>query len=83
MDAITYSYARQNMASVMDTVCDNNETLIITSPRKKVVMMSLDDYNSMIETCYLLSNPTNAKHLRTSIKEANDGKFSETKLADL
>ena len=83
MDAVTSSYARQNMASLMDTVCDNNETLIITSPKKKVVMMSLDNYNAMVETCYLLSNPANANHLRNSIKEANHGTFANISLADL
>lgn len=83
MDAITSSYARQNMASLMDTVCDNNETLIITSPKKKVVMMSLEEYNAMVETCYLLSNPANAEHLRNSIREANHGTFADTQLADL
>lgn len=83
MDAITYSYARQNLSLVMDTVSDNNETLIITSPKKKVVMMSLDDYNAMLETCYLLSNPNNSAHLRESIKEANHDKFADIKLEDL
>lgn len=83
MDVITYSFARQNMSSVMDTVCDNNETVIITSPKKKVVMMSLDDYNAMVETCYLLSNSANARFLRNSIQEACHDKFADTKLANL
>ncbi len=79
MNVITYSYARQNMASVMRNVCANSETTIITG-KNKVVMMSLEDYNALMETCYLLSNPVNAEHLRTSLEQLKSGKVKKIEL---
>ena len=51
MDAITYSAARANLASVMDRVCDDHEALIITrNGEQPVVMLSLADYKALEET---------------------------------
>ena len=83
MDSVSYSYARQNMAKIMQQVCDDGEPVIITAPKRKVVMISLDDYNAMAETDYLLSNPANAEHIRESLKQAKEGKLVELELADL
>ena len=53
--AITYSEARQNLAETMNRVCDHHEPVIITRQKSpSVVMMSLEDYNSIMETAYLL-----------------------------
>ena len=47
MNAITYTAARENLASTMDKVCDDREPLIITRNRDQaVVMVSLEDYNA-------------------------------------
>ena len=52
--AITYSEARQNLAETMNRVCDHHEPVIITRQKSpSVVMMSLEDYNSIMETAYL------------------------------
>jgi antitoxin YefM len=70
MDAISYSTARKNLVKTMERVCDDHEPIIIT--RKKshsIVMMSLDDYNAIQETAYLLRNPANARHLREGLIE--------------
>jgi len=83
MDALTYSYARQNMAKVMQKVCDDREPVIITTPRRKVVMMSLDDYNAMATTDYLLSNPANAAHISESMQQAIEGKLVNIELTDI
>ena len=83
MDAFTYSYARQNMAKVMQQVCDDREPVIITAPKRKVVMMSLDDYNAMATTDYLLSNPANAAHIKESLQQAVEGKFVEIEITDI
>ena len=54
MDAITYSAARANLASVMDRVCSDHEALIITrNGEQSVVMLSLEDYKALEETTYL------------------------------
>lgn len=81
MEAVTYTSARQNMAQIMNDVCINNEVKIITRTNNpSVVMMSLEDYNSLQETGYLLSNPSNVEHLRNSLKEANSGKVKRIEL---
>ncbi|HAK47337.1 MAG TPA: type II toxin-antitoxin system prevent-host-death family antitoxin [Spirochaeta sp.] len=70
MDAISYTKARQNLAKTMESVCADHEPVIITSKHDKtVVMMSLEDYNSMEETAYLLRSPKNAKRLFEAIEE--------------
>lgn len=84
MEAVTYTCARQNMARLMDEVVNNNEVKIITrNNNPSVVMMSLDDYNAWMESCYLLSNPVNAAHLRESLKQANEGDLINVTLDEL
>lgn len=84
MEAITYTSARQNMAKLMNDVVKNSEIKIITrNSNQSVVMMSLDDYNSWMESCYLLSNPCNAEHLRESIKQANEGDLIHATIDEL
>jgi antitoxin YefM len=74
VDAITYSAARENLADTMDSVCDNHEPVIITRRNSRsVVMMSLEDFNSIAETAYLLRSPSNSERLRESIKQAESG----------
>lgn len=81
MNAIPYSKARQNLAKLMDKVCDEHEPVIITrKTAKTVVMMSLDEFNAIEETAYLFKSPANAKRLRTSIKQFAEGKYQEHKL---
>lgn len=46
------------------------------------VVMSLDDYNSLMETVYLLRSPANAEHLNKSIAQYKAGKVSERELSD-
>ena len=46
MQAVNYSYARNNLKSLIDEVCENDEEVIITTKNdKSVVMISLDEYN--------------------------------------
>jgi antitoxin YefM len=78
MDAITYSAARANLAQTMDRVCNDHEALIITrNAEQSVVMLSLEDYNALAETAYLLRNPTNAKRLLNATEQLNAGKGVE------
>jgi len=81
MDAITYSAARANLATVMDRVCGDHEALIITrNGEQSVVMLSLADYNALEETAYLLRSPTNARRLIAAVTELNAGKGTEREL---
>ncbi len=76
--AITYTDARQNLASRMDEVCDTHEPIIITRRKAQaVVMMSLADYNSMLESAYLLKSPANAGRLRESIQATESSLYKE------
>lgn len=76
MDAISYSNARKNLVQTMERVCDEHEPIIITRKNASpVVMMSLEDYNAIQETGYLLRSTANAENLRASIKEYEEGKL--------
>lgn len=82
-EAITYTEARKKLASTMDGVCDSHEPVIITRQKARpVVMMSLEDYNSIIETAYLLDSPANAERLRKSIRSAEAGRLVKHDLLD-
>lgn len=84
MDAITYTSARQNLAKLMDEVTDNHSPVIITRQKAEaVVMMSLQDFNSIQETAYLLSNPANAMRLRASVANAEKGNLKTVNLDEL
>jgi antitoxin YefM len=66
----------------MNRVCEDHEALIITrNGEQSVVMLSLEDYNALEETAYLLRNPTNAKRLLSAIGQLNTGKGTERELA--
>ena len=59
----------------MDRVCNDHEALIITrNGEQSVVMLSLEDFQALEETAYLLRNPANAKRLLTAVGQLNAGK---------
>ena len=83
MDAISYTAARANLAKTMEKVCNDHDPVIITRKGKPpVVMLSLEDYQSMEETAYLLRSPANARHLLESIAELEAGKGTEQELIE-
>lgn len=78
MDVMTYSDARKNLKSVMDKVVDDCSEVIVTRRNgEAVVMVSLAEWNSIVETEYLLSNPANAEALRKSIAQIENGETVE------
>ncbi len=81
MRAITYTSARNNLASTMKKVCDDHDPIIVTRKNNEaVILMSLEDYEALNETAYLLQSPKNAKRLIDSIKELNAGKGQEREI---
>ncbi len=83
MNAITYTTARENLAKTMQQVCEDHDPVIITRRNNKaVIMISLEDYDSLNETAYLLQNPTNAKRLLDSIEELESGKGTEREIIE-
>ena len=83
MDAISYTFARANLASTMEKVCEDHAPIIITRKNENpVVMMSLEDYQAMEETTYLLRSPANARQLLESIAELESGKGVDRELIE-
>ncbi len=83
MDAIVYSNVRKNFANIMEKVCDDHDPVIIVRKNSKsVVMMSLEDYNAIEETTYLLRSPANAAQLRASIAEFEAGNYKIREIID-
>ncbi|MHC2146426.1 type II toxin-antitoxin system Phd/YefM family antitoxin [Pseudomonas sp. 210_17 TE3656] len=74
MHVLTFSQARADLKQTMDDVCRDHEPAIITRQRgEPVVMLSLEDYNGMHETMYLLGSSKNASRLRSSIAQLRSG----------
>ena len=84
MNVMSYSEARKNLKSVMDSVVDDCEETIITRRNgEAVVMISLAEWNSIKETEYLLSSPENARRLREGIAQLDRGETIERELIHL
>jgi antitoxin YefM len=83
MNAITYTEARETLAETIRRVCQDHDPIIITRKRAdSVVMIALDDFESLTETAYLLRSPRNTRRLLDSIKELEEGKGIERVLAE-
>ena len=82
MEAVTYSTLRANLSKAMEEVCEAHEPIIVTRQKSEpVVMMSLEDYEGMRETCYLISNSRNAARLLEAVEELDAGGGTEHSLA--
>lgn len=78
MRTISYSEARQNLsATMMKTVEDRAPVLITRQNGEACVLMSLEEYNSLEETAYLLRSPANARRLMDSIESLKNGQSIE------
>ncbi|MEA2076761.1 MAG: type II toxin-antitoxin system prevent-host-death family antitoxin [Candidatus Marinimicrobia bacterium] len=79
-----YSEFRTGLKKYLDEVENNNETLIVKrGAGKGTVMISLDEYNSMMETAYLLGTRANRRHLEESLAQMEAGKTRELKLIEV
>ena len=75
MIAANYTEFRISLKKYLDKVEENNETLIIKrGSGKGTVLISLDEYNSIMETVHLLSSKTNSDRLYESIQQMKEGK---------
>jgi len=83
MRAITYTTARNNLANTMKQVCEDHNPVIVTRKHNEaVILMSLEDFESLTETAYLMQSPKNAKRLMDSIEELKIGKGKERDLME-
>ncbi|MCX6148382.1 MAG: type II toxin-antitoxin system Phd/YefM family antitoxin [Candidatus Kapabacteria bacterium] len=84
MLSANYSELRSGLKQFLDKVEENNETLIIKrSKGKGTVMISLEEYNSIIETLHLLSSKNNAKRIFESIEQMQTGVIVTNNLIDV
>ena len=83
MKAITYTEAREKLSETIERVCEDHSPVTVTKRRDRaVVIISLDDYESLVETSYLLKVPRNAQRLLESIKENEEGGGKERRLIE-
>ncbi len=83
MKVVNFSEARNHLKSVLDqVVADADCTIISRRDADDAVVMSLDHYNSLIETVHLLKSPANVAHLEKSIDQYRKGKTKERGLLD-
>jgi antitoxin YefM len=84
MISVTVSEAKRNLEQLIEQVLSNVEPAVVcTDTGQRIVLLSLDEFNSWQETLYLLSNPANAEHLRQSIMEAKIGKTVERSILEV
>ncbi len=83
MRTMSYTESRARYAEVLDAVVDDREEIVITrAGHEPAVIVSLDDYESLKETAYLLRSPANARRLLASIDELEAGEGVERELME-
>ena len=83
MRTMTYSQSRAHYAETLSAVVDDREEVIITrAGHEPVVIVSLDEYESLKETAYLLRNPANARRLLGSIERLESGRGTVNDLTE-
>lgn len=84
MRIVNFSEARNNLKTVLNQVADDADYTIITRrDSEDAVVMSLETFNSFMETFHLLRSPANATHLTKSIEQFNKGQVIEKDLPDM
>ena len=83
MKVITCSEARRHLAETMEQVCNDRSIIIITGKNAgSVVMMSLEEYDSLEETAHLMRSPENARRLLEAVEGIESGKGEERELLE-
>lgn len=83
MKVINFSDARNKLKSVLDQVVnDADYTIIARRDAEDAVVMSLEQFNGLMETVHLLKSPANTAHLSKSIKQYRSGKTKQHGLVD-
>ena len=81
MRIISFTKARNELKAVLDNVVNDVDYTVITRrDAEDAVVISLDHYNSLMETVHLLKSPANAAHLAKSIDQYKSGQVTERAL---
>ncbi len=84
MQVVNFTEARNNLKSIFDDVYHNYEDVIVNRKNgENVVIISLDKYNSMNETEYLLRSPANRRHVLESLRQLDAGEVVTMSLSEL
>ena len=83
MKVVTFTEARNKLKAILDRVVNDADYTIITRrDADDAVVMSLEYFNSLLETVHLLKSPANAAHLERSIAQYKRGQVTEKDLLD-
>ncbi len=83
MKIVTFSEARNKLKAILDQVVNDMDYTVITRrDSEDAVVMSLEYFNSLLETVHLLKSPANAAHLERSITQYKQGQVTEKELID-
>jgi antitoxin YefM len=83
MIAANFSEFRTSLKTYLDKVEDENETLVVKRRKGKgSVVISIQEYNSLMETIYLLSSKKNSDRLFESIQQMKNGQVIKSELID-
>lgn len=83
MKVVNYSEFRNNLAENLNIVNDDGDIVVVSrSKGKNVVVMSLEEYNSIQETLHLTSTKANTKRLEEAMEQMKKGKFQKHKLIE-
>ncbi|MBA4861079.1 type II toxin-antitoxin system prevent-host-death family antitoxin [Streptomyces sp. PSKA54] len=80
--SVTASEARKNLFKLIEAVNDDRAPVEIVSRKGTAVLISLEDYEALQETAYLLRSPANARRLLDSIAEAESGSVEHHELLE-
>lgn len=82
MSAITATEARKNLFGLVSQVNEDHTSVEIVSKNGNAILLSKDDYDSIMETAYLLASPENARRLFRSLEATRRGEYTERELLE-
>jgi antitoxin YefM len=83
MKVVTFTEARNQLKAILDRVVNDADYTVITRrDAPDAVVMSVEYFNSLLETVHLLKSPANAAHLERSIAQYKQGRVTQKDLLD-
>jgi antitoxin YefM len=84
MKTLSYTESRARYAEVLDSVVNDREEVVVTrAGHEPVVIVSLQDFESLRETAYLMRSPANARRLLDAMERLESGAGEPHDLVDV